>query len=293
MNSDMRKLAILLMIASSVVISFSGLIVRILEVGPLVMNFYRGMFLMCAVMVLLVVRYRGATIVRVISVGWSGIIAGIMLAAAAITFLQSLTHTTVANTLFVLAAIPFVTAGLAWIFLKERPNSATLITMVIAFAGIVIMIGEGFTIGAAYGNVMALLTTLSFSIYAVLVRRNRQVDMLPAILISTLIIMVVVALMRQGELEISGQDLWLCLLWGGVMSGFTSACFIVASRHIVAAELTIFMLLEFALGPVWVWLFVNESPSRWTLVGGALVICAVLGRSFAEFRSRGSSRHAV
>jgi drug/metabolite transporter (DMT)-like permease len=293
MNSDMRKLAILLMIASSVVISFSGLIVRILEVGPLVMNFYRGMFLMCAVMVLLVVRYRGATIVRVISVGWSGIIAGIMLAAAAITFLQSLTHTTVANTLFVLAAIPFVTAGLAWIFLKERPSSATLITMVVAFAGIVIMIGEGFTIGAAYGNIMALLTTLSFSIYAVLVRRNRQVDMLPAILISTLIIMAVVALMRQGELEISRQDLWLCLLWGGVMSGFTSACFIVASRHIVAAELTIFMLLEFALGPVWVWLFVNESPSRWTLVGGALVICAVLGRSFAEFRSRGSSRHAV
>ena len=293
MNSDMRKLAILLMIASSVVISFSGLIVRILEVGPLVMNFYRGMFLMCAVMVLLVVRYRGATIVRVISVGWSGIIAGIMLAAAAITFLQSLTHTTVANTLFVLAAIPFVTAGLAWIFLKERPNSATLITMAIAFAGIVIMIGEGFTIGAAYGNVMALLTTLSFSIYAVLVRRNRQVDMLPAILISTLIIMVVVALMRQGELEISRQDLWLCLLWGGVMSGFTSACFIVASRHIVAAELTIFMLLEFALGPVWVWLFVNESPSRWTLVGGALVICAVLGRSFAEFRSRGSSPRAA
>jgi len=293
MNSDMRKLAILLMIASSVVISFSGLIVRILEVGPLVMNFYRGMFLMCAVMVLLVVRYRSATIVRVISVGWSGIIAGIMLAAAAITFLQSLTHTTVANTLFVLAAIPFVTAGLAWIFLKERPNSATLITMVVAFAGIVIMIGEGFTIGAAYGNVMALLTTLSFSIYAVLVRRNRQVDMLPAILISTLIIMAVVALMRQGELEISRQDLWLCLLWGGVMSGFTSACFIVASRHIVAAELTIFMLLEFALGPVWVWLFVNESPSRWTLVGGALVICAVLGRSFAEFRSRGSSRRAA
>ena len=293
MNSDMRKLAILLMIASSVVISFSGLIVRILEVGPLVMNFYRGMFLMCAVMVLLVARYRGATIVRVISVGWSGIIAGIMLAAAAITFLQSLTHTTVANTLFVLAAIPFVTAGLAWIFLKERPNSATLITMVIAFAGIVIMIGEGFTIGAAYGNVMALLTTLSFSIYAVLVRRNRQVDMLPAIMISTLIIMAVVALMRQGELEISRQDLWLCLLWGGVMSGFTSACFIVASRHIVAAELTIFMLLEFALGPVWVWLFVNESPSRWTLVGGALVICAVLGRSFAEFRSRGSSRRAA
>ena len=146
MNPDMRKLAILLMIASSVVISFSGLIVRLLEVGPLVMNFYRGLFLMCAVIVLLVVRYRGATVIRVIGVGWPGLIAGIMLAGAAMTFLQSLTHTTVANTLFLLGAIPFVTAALAWMFLKERPSSATLVTMIIAFVGIVIMIGEGFAI---------------------------------------------------------------------------------------------------------------------------------------------------
>ena len=289
MNSDMRKLAILLMIASSVVISFSGLIVRLLEVGPLVMNFYRGLFLMCAVIVLLVVRYRGATVIRVIGVGWPGLIAGIMLAGAAMTFLQSLTHTTVANTLFLLGAIPFVTAALAWAFLKERPSSATLVTMIIAFVGIVIMIGEGFAIGSIYGNLMALLTTLFFSIYAVLVRHNRQVDMLPAILISTVIIMIAVALMRQGHLEISRQDLLLCLLWGGVMSGFTSACFIVASRHIIAAEVTIFMLLESALAPIWVWFFVNEIPSRWTLVGGALVISAVLGRTFAELRSRGVS----
>ncbi|RZO16301.1 MAG: DMT family transporter [Candidatus Thioglobus sp.] len=289
MNPDMRKLAILLMIASSVVISFSGLIVRLLEVGPLVMNFYRGLFLMCAVIVLLVVRYRGATVIRVIGVGWPGLIAGIMLAGAAMTFLQSLTHTTVANTLFLLGAIPFVTAALAWAFLKERPSSATLVTMIIAFVGIVIMIGEGFAIGSIYGNLMALLTTLFFSIYAVLVRHNRQVDMLPAILISTVIIMIAVALMRQGHLEISRQDLLLCLLWGGVMSGFTSACFIVASRHIIAAEVTIFMLLESALAPIWVWFFVNEIPSRWTLVGGALVISAVLGRTFAELRSRGVS----
>ena len=289
MNPDMRRLAILLMIASSVVISFSGLIVRLLEVGPLLMNFYRGLFLMCAVIVLLVVRYRGATVTRVISVGWPGLIAGIMLAGAAMTFLQSLTHTTVANTLFLLGAIPFFTAALAWMFLKERPSSATLVTMIIAFVGIVIMIGEGFAIGSTYGNLMALLTTLFFSIYAVLVRHNRQVDMLPAILISTVIIMIAVALMRQGDLEISRQDLALCLLWGGVMSGFTSACFIVASRHIIAAEVTIFMLLEFALGPVWVWFFVNEIPSRWTLVGGALVISAVLGRTVSEFRSRGVS----
>ena len=289
MNSDIRKLAILLVCSGYVVASFSGLIVRLLEVGPMVMNFYRALFLMCAVMILLAIRHRGAAVVRVIGVGWPGLLAGMMLAVTVITFIQSLTHTTVANTLFVLGAIPFVTAALAWMFLSERPNSATLVTMAIAFGGIVIMIGEGFTVGSAYGNVMAVLATLCFAIYAVLVRRYRQIDMLPAILISTFIIMAVVALMRQGELEISRQGLLLCLLWGGVMSGFTSTVFIFASRHVVAAELTLFMLLEFALGPVWVWLFINEIPSRWTLVGGVLVISALVGRSLSEFRSPGLS----
>ena len=289
MNRDMRQLAILLMIASSVVISFSGLVVRLLEAGPLVMNFYRALFLMGAILVLLFLRYRGAAIVRVIGVGWPGLMAGAMLAGAGITFLQSMTHTTVANTLFVLGGIPFVTAGLAWIFLKEKPSRPTLVTMIIAFLGIVIMIGEGFTIGSVYGNLMALMTTFFFSIYAVIVRFNRQVDMLPAILISTVLIMAMTGLTQRGELPISKNDLWLCLLWGGVMSGFTSASFIVASRHIVAAELTIFMLLEFALGPVWVWLFVNEIPSKWTLAGGALVIVAVLGRSILELRARSAA----
>ena len=289
MNRDMRQLAILLMIASSVVISFSGLVVRLLDAGPLVMNFYRALFLMGAILVLLFLRYRGAAIVRVIGVGWPGLMAGAMLAGAGITFLQSMTHTTVANTLFVLGGIPFVTSGLAWIFLKEKPGRPTLVTMIIAFFGIVIMIGEGFTIGSVYGNLMALMTTFFFSIYAVIVRFNRQVDMLPAILISTVLIMAMTGLTQRGELPISKNDLWLCLLWGGVMSGFTSASFIVASRHIVAAELTIFMLLEFALGPVWVWLFVNEIPSKWTLAGGALVIVAVLGRSILELRARSAA----
>ncbi|MHC8599110.1 DMT family transporter [Arenicellales bacterium IMCC55707] len=285
----MRQLAILLMIASSVVISFSGLVVRLLDAGPLVMNFYRALFLMGAILVLLFLRYRGAAIVRVMGVGWPGLMAGAMLAGAGITFLQSMTHTTVANTLFVLGGIPFVTSGLAWIFLKEKPGRPTLVTMIIAFFGIVIMIGEGFTIGSVYGNLMALMTTLFFSIYAVIVRFNRQVDMLPAILISTVLIMAMTGLTQRGVLPISKDDLWLCLLWGGVMSGFTSASFIVASRHIIAAELTIFMLLEFALGPVWVWLFVNEIPSKWTLAGGALVIVAVLGRSILELRARSAT----
>ena len=89
---------------------------------------------------------------------------------------------------------------------------------------------------------------------------------------------------RYGSLTIPTDDLVLCMVWGGVLSGFTSVCFIVASRYLAAAELTLFMLLEFALGPIWVWLFMNEIPSRWTLLGGFLVGVAVIARALVELR---------
>ena len=176
-----RGYAIGLMIASSVVISFTGLIVRHVDADPMVMNFYRALSLMVAVTLILVIQYRRMAITHVIRIGWPGIAGGVMLTVAAICFLQSMTHTTVANTLFILGAIPFFTAALAWVFLRERPTRATLWAMMIAFSGITVMLGEGFGSGSAYGNLMAMVTAICFSIYTVLVRRNRHVNMLSLI----------------------------------------------------------------------------------------------------------------
>ena len=255
----------------------------------MVMNFYRALSLMVAITLILAIQYRRMAITHVIRIGWPGIAGGVMLTVAAICFLQSMTNTTVANTLFILGAIPFFTAALAWVFLKERPAQATLWAMVIAFCGIAVMLGEGFGSGSAYGNMMAMGTAICFSVYTVLVRRNRQVGMLPALLVSTVLITLVAGVTRYGSLTISTDDLVLCMVWGGVLSGFTSVCFIVASRHLAAAELTLFMLLEFALGPIWVWLFMNEIPSRWTLLGGSLVVVAVITRALVELRQPLSS----
>ena len=277
------------MISSSVAISFTGLIVRHLDAEPMVMNFYRALSMMIAITLIVAVKYRRRAIFSVIAVGWPGVLGAVMLTVAAISFLQSMTHTTVANTLFILGAIPFFTTGLAWIALRERPGRATLGAMFVAFSGITIMLGEGSGSGSGYGNLMALVTAFCFSIYAVIVRRNRHIDMLPTVLISTVLIIAVAGIIEHDTLGLSKNDLLLCIFWGGILSGFTSVCFIVASRHILAAEVTLFMLLEFALGPLWVWLFVNEVPSPWTLLGGALVITAILVRSLFELRQQASS----
>lgn len=284
-----RGYAMGLMVACSVVISFGGLIIRSMEVADAwQINFYRSISLIGAISVILLFQYRRNTFSHIRKIGRPGLFGGALLAAAGITFVQALTNTTVANTLFTLSAIPFITAALARIFLKEQIQRATVITIFVAALGIFIMIAEGVGIGSVYGNVMALATAICFSGFTVIIRHNRGIDMLPTLLVSGLLIAVIALVVRADDLAIPLHDILLCFLWGGLLSGFANWTFIIATRHLVAAEVTLFMLLEFALGPIWVWLFVGETPTRWTLVGGALVIAAVAIRTVIELRSAGT-----
>jgi drug/metabolite transporter (DMT)-like permease len=282
-----RGFAMGLMIFSSVLISFGGLILRNIEAADAwQINYYRSLAFIAAVALTLLFQYRHNTIVRVRAIGRPGLLGGVLLAGAGIAFLQALTHTTVANTLFTLSAIPFITAVLARVLLKERLRRATLVTMLVAAMGIFVMVAEGVGLGSGYGNAMALLTASCFSGFAIIVRQNREIDMKPTLLVSGAIIALAGFAARYDDLGISLHDLLLCILWGGVLSGLANGMFVVASRHLVAAEVTLFMLLEFALGPVWVWLFAGEIPTRWTLIGGILVIASVSLRAILELRGR-------
>lgn len=278
-----RGVAMVLMVVSSVVISFGGLIMRSIEAAnPWQINFYRAIALLGVVSGMLLLQHRGKFISTIENIGALGCLAGILLGIAGIAFLQALTYTTVANTLFILGAIPFLTALFARILLKEKLTRATLLTMLVAATGLTAMVIEGITIGSGAGNGFALLTAVMFALFAVIVRSKRQQDMLPTLLISSLFIIIVSLIMQADDLSISVRDLLLSFIWGGLLSGVANWGFIYASRHLAAAEVTLFMLLEFALGPVWVWLVVNEQPSRWTVIGGLLIILAVAVRAVIE-----------
>lgn len=283
-----RLIALGLMAAGSIAISFGGLVVRSIdEADPWQLVFFRALGMLISVSVLLTLRYRRHTIFRIRDIGWPGAVGACLVAIASIAFVQSVTNTTVANALFLLCAIPFISAALARIFLKESLQLSTVITMVAAACGVMIMVVEGMGLGSGFGNLMGLLTAVAFATYAVIVRWRRDVDMLPALVVSSTIIMSVGALMTSGDLLIPWHEIALCLLWGGVLSGFANWMFIVASRHLIAAEVTLIMLLEFVFGPIWVWIVVNEVPTELTLLGGGLVIGAVIFRALAEWHRPG------
>ena len=275
--------AMLIMMAGSIAISFGGLVQRNIEAADAWQTiFYRSLGMLIGMAFIVAIQYRGRILGTVTGVGSMGLLAGALLSVAGITFIQALTHTTIANALFILGAIPFFAALFARLLLGEKLRRTTMFTMIAAATGLGIMVVQGINAGSGFGNAMALVTAVSFALYAIIVRYKRQTEMLPVMLISSVIVITITLLVKSGDMVIPLRDILLCLFWGGCLSGFVNWAFIVASRHLAAAEVTLIMLLEFALGPLWVWMFIGETPGLWTVLGGCLIILAVALRAIFE-----------
>ena len=242
-----RGYAMLLMVLGSIAISFGGLVQRSIEVAtPWQIYIYRSLGLIVVVAAIVAIQNRGRFVATLLSVGRYGMLAGILLAGAGLSFIQAFAHTTIANALFIIGAIPFFAALLARIFLGERLRRATLVTMLFAGSGLALMVVNGVSIGSGFGNLMALATALCFAGFAVVVRYRRRIEMLPSLLIASTLMIAVALPVTGGDLALPLNDILLCLFWGGCLSGFVNWTFIIASRHLATAEVTLLMLIEFA-----------------------------------------------
>ena len=281
-----KSLSIFLLLLSSIAISFGGLIMRNIEVANAwQIIFYRSLFFSISISLILIFQYRFIFFKNIKKIGYPGLLGAIFYTIANIMFVHAFANTTVANALFTLSSIPFLTALLAFYVLNENLSMRTVIIMLTAFLGIVIMIGEGLALGQVYGNLMALGTALSFSCFAITLRKFRNVDMLPTLLVAGLFILFITFIISYDALKLPIRDLFLCFLWGGILSGFVNYIFIYATRYLYASSVTFFMLFEFALGPFWVFIFLNEKVSTNTLYGGFIVMICVFFYSLFEILS--------
>ena len=208
-----------------------------------------------------------------------GVINGLVLGISNISFILSMTTTTVANTVFTISLIPFITSILSFLILREKIAKITIYTMIGAFFGVIIMFSGAMQIGVLWGNILALFTAISFSIFTIILRLSKKIDMLPCLLISGIMAMILSSFQKVGSLEISIHDFFLCFLLGGILSGFINCCFVFATRHLFAAEVTLIFFIEIALSPFWVWLFLNEIIILDTLIGGILILILILLRA--------------
>ena len=110
--------------------------------------------------------------------------------------------------------------------------------------------------------------------------------MIPCALISGIFLVIFTLVVNLGNIIIPMKDMLLCFFWGALLHGFMNIVFIFSSRFLYASEITLFMLVEFSLGPFWVWIFLDETFSKNTLYGGIIVLLSVATYSFLEMYSQ-------
>ena len=287
MQTDHYRLALLLVIASAVANSANGLILRSMDSADgWQVIFYRSCFLAGTLSVVFVLQSGW----RVQAALWElrawALLGVVAVAAVNTCFILSMTYTTVANTMFVLSAAPFFTALLGWLVLRETVERGVWIAMCVALTGIGVMLWDGLGAGALLGNALAVLAAFCFGTFVVVLRKGRAVNMLPVVILGTMLGALNAAFMSGWALSISFHDVALLFIWGALLSGVVHAIFAWSSRHVPGAELTLLILIEFILSPMWVWLLAGEEPSRATLIGGALVIASVASRALMSFRAQ-------
>ena len=275
------------MLVAAVAWSSAGLAQRALTATPATQVLGRALFAFLALLVLVVVTERSGLISSLRSLGWAGVAVVVCFAVSSGTFLLALNYTTVANVLFLQAASPMIAALLGWVALSERIARRTWLAMALAAVGVTAMVAGSIEAGAL-AVVLPVVMTLSFSIVIVITRYRRDVSMMPASCASQAVVVVVAA--PFASLGSATQADWgLFFLLGTFQIGAGIALLTIGARLLPPAEVALLSLLELVLGPLWVWIAYSEKPGPATLVGGAVVMAAVIVQATG---SDGSVREA-
>jgi drug/metabolite transporter (DMT)-like permease len=260
--------------------STAGVLQRQLTLDTSTQVFGRAIFAGAGLLVYVAIVERGRLVPAFRSIGLAGIAVAVCVATASGCFIAALNHTTVARVLFILAVSPVLAALLAWVTLGEAITRRTALAMALALAGVTLMLGAPGE-GSLAGDGLALVAALAFAVMLVITRWRHDVSMAPATCLSQ-VILVVAFLPFATPGAIDGDDAFWLATMGIAQIGLGFALLTVGARLIPAAQVGLITLLEVVLGPVWVWLALDERPSTLTLIGGAIVIAAIVIQTRAE-----------
>jgi drug/metabolite transporter (DMT)-like permease len=259
--------------------STAGLFQRGLSVDTATQVAGRAVFAALGLLAYIAAVERGAIVRAFRAIGIGGIAVVVLLAVSSASYLAALNHASVASVLFMQALAPILAAGLG-LFIGDRVDRRTWAAMVIALVGVAVMVG-GPGRPTPLGLGLSLLMTISFAGTLVITRHRRDVSMAPATFLSQLLVLVVFApFASPGSAD--GTDLILLAALGITQIGLGFVFLTIGARLIPAGEVALITLLEIVLGPLWVWLFLSERPAAATLIGGTIVLAAVVLGARAE-----------
>ena len=266
----------LLIFLGALSLSTGGLIVKSFEGASLwQILFWRSLFFSITVLTFLILSYKKKTFKAFYESGLPGFIGGIVLSFGFCGYVFAMYNTTVANTNFIISLQIIFLAIFGYLFLKEKISVLTLFSIILALSGVLLMVGNSLTPGELSGNLAAFTMPITFAVLIMIIRKFPSVDMVPAQFIAGLS-SCIIGFILSSKILISPHDIFLGFIAGFFQVGFGFIFITIGARTTPSAMVGIIMLSESVLGPIWAFLFVSERPSVFGLIGGTIILLAVL-----------------
>ena len=271
----------LLVFLGAFCLSFGGLIVKSFEGATLwQILFWRQLFFILLVIIFLLLTYKKKIFFALYQSGIPGFIGGIILGLGFSAYVFAMYNTTVANANFIIQTQAIFLAIFGYLFLKEKISKLTLASIILAISGILLMVGSSLSPGQLSGNLVAFIMPSSFAVLIIIVRKYPNVDMIPLQLFAGIVAMLI-GYFVSTKISISTHDLFLAFIAGFFQVGLGFIFITIGAKKTLSAIVGILMMTEAVFGPFWAWLFLDESPEFFALIGGTNILFAV----FIQFYS--------
>jgi drug/metabolite transporter (DMT)-like permease len=283
--ADPQIRGLILVACAGVFWSLQGIAIRFADAAsPPQVVFWRSVAQCLAMILIISVASRGRFAHTVWQAGRLGLGGGLCAMVAGISFVFAVAHTAIANVVFIMAASPLVAGIAAWLLMREAVERRTVVAMMVALAGIGIMVSDGLQGGNVSGYLYAVSTTVGFAGIAVVARMGYDRNMMPLAMWGAVFNLVLMAVYLQGDVAVPLVALLACVVSGGLLTAGGAACFMQGARYVPAAVLAFLSLTETVLAPIWAWLAFDEVPSMLGLLGGCVVLGAIVVETALRIR---------
>ena len=268
MNSHLKGL--LIAFFGILILTPDAVLVRLADSNSWTVLFWRGLFFAAGIIVILLITYRSKAVNELINIGKEGVLIGLLTGLGGTSFILAIHYTSIAKTLVIITISPIMVAIVSLIMLKEKPALYTWLSMILVFFGIYIVM-SGDTSGTnLIGNLFALAAVVIGGFSFTLLRKYKNVNMVPAMAVNGMAI-ALVGFVFADSLILSSQSM-LYLLASGVVLAVSFSLITIAPQYIPAPEVAMFFPLGTVLGTLMAWIVLKEQPSNNALIGGSIVI---------------------
>ena len=270
------------------VLTPEGILVKLANSDSFTILFWRGLFLTLSILLILFISYRSDALNQIKGIGKEGLLIGCLTGFGGATFILAIHFTTLAKTLVIISAAPLMVALVSFILLNERPKLFTWLAMLIVFTGIYIVMSGDMSNLNLKGSLLALASVTSGGFSFTLLRKYKEVNMVPAMAINGLFI-TTVGLLFAESLVLSSQAMTFIII-SSILVAISFTLITIAPQYIPAPEVAIFFPMGTVIGTLLAWLILKEELSNNAIFGGVVVILTLFIHSIYSARQSKNER---